>query len=122
MNTNANSDINSKEYWDERFGSGDWEKNEGREQSLFFYRLALTLMPDWFKNKIKDERLSVLDLGCAEGEGVYLFGEEFSGCEVSGADISAAALLRAKKYYPDYEFIESDINNIPKRETPTASP
>ena len=106
--------INSKEYWDERFGSGDWELKKGREQSLFFYRIALSLMPEWLKADIEKNSLSVIDLGCAEGEGVNLFGEAFPSSRVCGSDISAAALERAKKYYPDYDFIESDINNIPE--------
>ena len=106
------AEINSKEYWDERFGSGDWDEKEGREQSLFSYKLALSLMPNWLKAEIKNDGLSVLDLGCAEGEGVDLFGREFSSSSVSGADISAAAIEKAREYYPDFRFFESDINNI----------
>ncbi len=109
-----NSEINSKEYWDERFGSGDWDEKEGREQSLFFYKLALSLIPDWLKDEIKEDRLSVLDLGCAEGEGVSLFGEFFKTDKISGADISAAAISRAKEYYPEYNFFEADVNNLPE--------
>ena len=78
------SEINSKEYWDFRFGTGDWEKKQGREQSLFFYRLALELFPDWFCEDIKKNNLSFLDLGCAEGEGVNLFGEYFESKRVCG--------------------------------------
>lgn len=109
------SEINSKTYWDDRFASGDWEKNEGREQSLFFYNLGLSLMPDWLKADIKDNSYSILDLGCAEGEGVNLFGKVFSSSRISGADISKAALERAREYYPDYNFIECDIENIPEK-------
>ena len=108
------AEINSKEYWDERFGSGDWELKEGRKQSLFFYRVALSLMPGWLKDDITENSLSLIDLGCAEGEGVNLFGESFKGSKVCGSDISAAALERARQYYPDYTFIECDINNIPE--------
>lgn len=108
------TEINSKEYWDERFGSGDWEKKEGREQSLFFYNVAISLMPDWLKDDINKNSLSIIDLGCAEGEGVNLFGKEFKSSKVCGSDISAAALEKARKYYPDYSFIECDINNIPE--------
>lgn len=106
------AEVNSKEYWDERFGTGDWEKKEGREQSLFFYQVALSLMPDWLKDDINKNSLSIIDLGCAEGEGVNLFGENFKNSSVCGSDISAAALERAKKYYSSYRFIERDINNI----------
>lgn len=114
MNINSDSKINSEEYWDGRFRSGDWDEKEGREQSLFFYRLALKLMPVWLKDKIKNERLSVLDLGCAEGEGVSLFKNEFKASRISGADISAAAIERASTYYPDCDFFRADINNIPE--------
>ena len=109
---NLSGEINSKEYWDERFGSGDWEMKEGREQSLFFYQIALSLMPQWLKDDINKNSLSIIDLGCAEGEGVNLFSENFKNSKVCGSDISKAALEKAREYYPENRFIEADINNI----------
>lgn len=107
-----NNGINSKEYWNERFSTGDWEEKQGREQSLFFYRLALELFPRWLKEDIEKNNLSLLDLGCAEGEGVQLFGESLKSSNICGTDISAAALERARKYYPGHRFFESDINEL----------
>ena len=106
------NEINSKKYWDERFGSGDWDINEGREQSLFFYSVALSLMPDWLKADINENALSILDLGCAEGDGVDLFAKNFKNSSVTGSDISAEAVKKAKEYYKGHRFIECDMNNV----------
>lgn len=113
MNDNNNlSNINSEEYWENRFLTGDWEEKQGREQSLFFYDVALNNFPEWFKEDIKKNSLSICDLGCAEGEGVKLFGDFFKKSSVTGSDISEAALERAKKSYPEYNFVKEDVNDF----------
>lgn len=33
--------INDKEYWNKRFISGDWDANNGKEQTLFHYKVLL---------------------------------------------------------------------------------
>lgn len=109
----SESQINSKEYWDERFGSGDWEEKQGREQSTFFYCVAKELLPQWFLDDVRENRLSVCDLGCAEGEGVDILGGLFPHSRMIGSDVSDAALERARNYYPQYEFVQADINNLP---------
>lgn len=112
MNNNTFNNINSEEYWENRFATGDWEEKQGREQSLFFYRVAISHFPEWFKEDIKENRLSVCDLGCAEGEGAHLLGESFPESQVTGADISEAALERARLAYPKQNFVKEDINNF----------
>ena len=54
MNNNTFNNINSEEYWENRFATGDWEEKQGREQSLFFYRVAISHFPEWFKEDIKE--------------------------------------------------------------------
>ena len=116
MNGNDNlKKINSEEYWEERFSSGDWEKKEGREQSLFFYEVALKNFPKWFCDDITKNSMSFCDLGCAEGEGVQLFGESLDKCRVTGIDISEAALERARQHYPKYTFKKEDVNKLEER-------
>ena len=39
--------VNSKEYWDERFVSGDWDHYDGDLQSAFFSQIALDAFPAW---------------------------------------------------------------------------
>lgn len=109
------NEINSKQYWDERFGSGDWEDKKGREQSTFFYKLALDNFPKWLENEIDKDVLSICDLGCAEGEGVFELGKKFRGSKISGIDISEEGIKKAKSYYPDYEFIAEDIGKLDRK-------
>ena len=61
--------INSMQYWDNRF-ENNWEMMQGNEQTVFFTNIALQLMPDWLKNQIKENKLTICDFGCAEGEAV----------------------------------------------------
>lgn len=104
--------INSRQYWDERFGTGDWEEKKGREQSAFFYNLAIESFPDWLSDEIIKEKMSVCDFGCAEGEGVFAFGERFKSSHVCGIDISEEAVKKACEYYPAHEFIAADITTL----------
>lgn len=112
MKDNSFNIINSEEYWEERFASGDWEKKEGREQSLFFYKVATANFPDWLNHDIRENKLSLCDLGCAEGEGVQHLGELFPESAITGCDISEAALKRAQEQYPKYDFIREDVNDF----------
>lgn len=99
--------INTVEYWNERF-QRDWEKLSGDEQTVFFAKIAVELMPDWLINKIKEGKFSICDFGCATGQAVdYLY--EFFGTHVSGADFSERAITRAREVYPQYEFWRTDI-------------
>ena len=60
--------INSQDYWDERFLSGSWEAKMGRDQTAFFAKdiLRLINIPPQFSGKI-------LDFGCALGDACFLF-------------------------------------------------
>lgn len=99
--------INTVKYWNERF-EHDWEKLSGDEQTVFFANVAVELMPNWFTDKIKREKLSVCDFGCAIGQAVdYL--HDFLDTSVSGADFSDSAISKAKSVYPQYEFWKTDI-------------
>ena len=63
-------EVNSNAYWDGRF-QNDWEANEGPAQSRFFCALVLDALPAWVIRFIRDEQLSVLDWGCAQGDGTF---------------------------------------------------
>ncbi len=112
MKNQKNVEINSGDYWEKRFASGDWDLNEGREQSIFFYELAVNNFPVWLGEDAKKNRLSVCDIGCAEGEGVNVLGKYFTESEITGTDISESALEIAKKRYPKYNFVKDDVNNF----------
>lgn len=101
--------INTVGYWNKRF-ERDWEKMLGDEQTLFFANIAVELMPDWLIDEIKEKKLSICDFGCAIGQAVdYL--HEFFNTNVSGADFSESAILKAKNKYSQYEFWKTDMVN-----------
>ncbi len=102
--------INSKEYWDNRFGTGDWVEYGGREQTLFFAKIATDNLPEWLIHKINKECLSICDMGCAEGEAVDLFSRLFFNCDVVGIDFSEQAIEKARQNYPLYKFMQGDVN------------
>jgi len=98
-------EINDKEYWDKRFKE-DWEANDGPSQTMFFYNLALTKLPQKISNEIEKQSLSILDWGCAQGEGANILFEKFGkhGNKIVGLDISEEATKKAQKNYPYIDF------------------
>jgi glycosyltransferase involved in cell wall biosynthesis len=98
-------EINSKEYWDERFSSGDWEDKEGCAQTKYFYNILLNILPKEIQEDINSSGLNICDVGCAEGDGTNILKNRFVNSKIVGIDISEAALDRAMKNYSDIEFL-----------------
>lgn len=88
---------NSEGYWNSRFESGEWETSKGSEQTIFRYDVLLKNMPNWLKNEISKNKMSICDLGCGMGEGVNLLKEKFWKSKVTGVDFSDAAIKSSKK-------------------------
>lgn len=105
-------DINSKEYWNSRFLTGDWDNNQGREQTTFFYRIAINNLPHFIINEINKNQLSICDLGCAEGDGTNILSKFFLNSTVTGIDFSEEAINRAILQYPNNNFDCKDIKNV----------
>jgi len=103
---NSNLTVNSKEYWDKRFASGDWEEKGGNHQTHYFYELLYTLLPEHLKEKFNDpeKQYSIADIGCAEGDGSKFLATKFFNTKVSGIDIAEAAIKKAKTLYPEINF------------------
>jgi GT2 family glycosyltransferase/SAM-dependent methyltransferase/glycosyltransferase involved in cell wall biosynthesis len=102
------SDVNDKEYWDERFKE-NWAERRGREQSRFFARLGIGLLPDWLKWSIASDKLTLLDWGCALGDGTDVLAQSIDGAVVTGCDFSPAAIDDASLHYPNIEFQCFDV-------------
>lgn len=100
-------EINSVEYWDERFATDSWTSNNGIEQSSFFAELVIkNIQP-----RILYETTSMLDFGCALGQlcdkWQYVSGTK----DVVGYDFSSVACEKAHNNYPHIEF----TSIVPKR-------
>lgn len=101
--------FNTKEYWNNRFASGDWEKNAGTEQTAYFAHVACSMLPEFVKRDMLENTWSVIDVGCAEGEATAFLAKQFPNCCFTGQDISEEAVQRAAKKYPDCKFSIADV-------------
>lgn len=99
--------INSNQYWNNRFLE-NWDEMRGPQQSRFFARLALNNLPKWIVREINKDRLSVVDWGCAEGDGTDVLAELIAKKQLSGRDISQVAIDKAKKRYEGISFEKAD--------------
>lgn len=80
------NEINSKQYWNCRFQSGDWEQYDGDKQSVFFYTLACTAMSEPLRTDLERNAFHFVDYGCALGDGTAFLAHRFPSCSVTGID------------------------------------
>lgn len=104
-------EMNSRTYWDARF-SEDWKSAQGPFQTEMFARVALRAMPRWLQDDIRRGALSILDVGCAEGEAVNLLAQELGVPDVCGCDFSQVAIDSAKQKFPGREFFCHDATTL----------
>ncbi len=103
-------EINSKEYWDERFKNGLWDEWKGKEYSAYFATLAVDAFPEWFDHLLHVNNWTLFDYGCAEGGGTAVLSARYPLLRTVGIDFSENAIIHAKENYSHCEFICGDIN------------
>ncbi len=103
--------INSMDYWDNRFQT-NWENFLGREQTEFFINLLLENLPQWLLDEVEENKYSICDAGCAEGDGTKILTKKFPKSDILGIDFSIEAVNKANEYYPDVKFAQGDIMNL----------
>ena len=100
--------INTIEYWDKRFKSGNWGRN-GRRQTLE-YAMANCMQIEL------NQRFngSLLDFGCALGDAIPVYKRKFPNAIINGYDISVSAIeVCRKKYHRIAEFFTGEFKDIP---------
>jgi len=103
--------INSERYWDHRF-TEDWEARQGPSQSRFFAQLAIEHMPSWLLDQIRCQSLTVVDWGCAQGDGTDVWAAYLDIRQLIGVDFSSVAVEQASRRYPGIRFMNEDwLNN-----------
>jgi|CXWL01.1.fsa_nt_gi glycosyltransferase involved in cell wall biosynthesis len=105
--------VNSAQYWENRFATGDWAQKHGEGQTRFFGKLALQLLPPWVLEDIRKHRRALCDVGCAEGAACEVWAEACPEITVSGVDFSAAAVARASDLHPNISFFHGDLDAAP---------
>lgn len=86
--------VNTKDYWDERFGSGDWEEKKGRIQTRAFAKSQIKYLeiPSNFSG-------SILDFGCGLGDAMPFYHDAYPNAKLYGIDISSAAIEKCRDTY-----------------------
>jgi SAM-dependent methyltransferase len=104
-------EVNSRDWWDWYF-SGQWDLYDGRAQTRYFMQLVIDHLPEAEREWLRTSPRSVLDWGCAYGDGVDLLNRNFPVAVITGADFSVPAIQEAKKQYPHLNFLHSPEGNI----------
>jgi 2-polyprenyl-3-methyl-5-hydroxy-6-metoxy-1,4-benzoquinol methylase len=98
-------------YWDIRFLT-DWENLNGREQTAFFADLILQRLPERLRADIQHNSYHLCDIGCALGDAIPAYTEAFPNSSIVGIDFSTEAIIKAKRYYPEYSFQIQQIEQM----------
>ena len=88
----------------------------GREQragqTTHFMQRLVENLPQPEREFLATERPSVLDWGCALGNGVDVLAKAFPSCRVVGMDFAERAIAEARKCFPKYEFRHTQQGEI----------
>lgn len=101
--------INSSEYWNRRFSSGDWEEKKGRQQTLAFAKeqVARLGIPKSFSG-------TILDFGCGLGDAMPIYKKKFPSAKLIGIDHSKKGIDKCcQKYSHLATFIVGSVDDIP---------
>ena len=101
--------INTKDYWENRFVTGDWEAKMGCDQTALFAKdiVHLINIPSHFSGKM-------LDFGCGLGDAMPIYRGHYEHATLVGVDHTRTAIAMCKKRYGDIaEFINCNHLEIP---------
>ena len=101
-------EVNSVEYWNRRFET-DWNDFGGDNQTIFFANTLCNMLPQWFIDELREHKYSVCDMGCADGNALPIWSNLFKGCSICGEDFAESAIRNARKQYPEFMYLVSDI-------------
>lgn len=91
------NDPNTREAWDQAFGAdGAWRNNAGRDQTRRFAECFHKHIRVPYRGKF-----SVLDVGCALGDGLPVWKARFPEAELHGTDVSEVAIEQARGFHGD---------------------
>lgn len=110
--TDAPYPVNSRDWWEWYF-SGQWDLYDGRAQTRYFMRSVIDNLPAPERDWLSSHACSILDWGCAYGDGVDLLSSSFPRATVTGLDFSERAIEEARRRYLQCRFVHSEAGSIP---------
>lgn len=102
--------INTRDYWENRFRTGDWEAKSGRTQTRQFAESQIRYfqIPTDFSG-------TILDFGCGLGDAMPVYRQAYKNASLIGMDISAIAIAMCKQRYGKIaQFVEGDAVQVPE--------
>ena len=106
----SHKNINTREYWERRFSSGDWENASGRTQTRDFAEaLASRLgLDETFQG-------TLLDFGCGLGDALPVYRRHFPRAKLFGMDISEHAVRKCRQRYGNIaRFTQGEAAQVPE--------
>lgn len=101
--------VNSRNYWEGRFSTGDWEYNGGRAQTASF--AAAQVRYFCFP---KDFAGLIVDFGCGLGDAIPIYKKFFPSAKLLGLDLSESAIEQCKARYGHIaSFVPGTYKDIP---------
>lgn len=113
----SRKNINTREYWEERFSSDDWENAKGRTQTRDFAEASVPHLG-------LDEtfRGTLLDFGCGLGDALPVYRRHFPHAKLLGMDISEHAVRKCRQRYGDIaEFMQGGPAQAPAADVTVVS-
>lgn len=109
--------INTKNYWDGRFGSGDWEKKGGYSQTSMFAESQIPYLK--ISNNFDG---TICDFGCGAGDAFPFYKSHFPNAKLIGVDFSESAIKLCRERYGHMaDFICGDQQSVPSCDVVIAS-
>lgn len=112
--------INSPKWWDE-YLQHHWDGNGGAEQTRHFMQRLIAELPAPERDHLRHRVASILDWGCAHGEGVDELARAFGGVDVRGLDIAPSAVEEARRRFPACTFALATDGAIPRADVVVSS-
>ena len=111
MNTTDKAQVNSRPWWEDCFAN-QWDANNGRGQTTYFMQRLVDNLPPAEREYLASGEASILDWGCAFGDGVKVLAEAFPHCRVAGLDFAERAVTEARRCFPQHEFRHTPDGSI----------
>ena len=103
--------VNSRPWWDDYF-QGKWDHDGGGERTRYFMETVLSHLPEHERAYLSGAPRTILDWGCAFGEGVATLARVFPQSRIAGLDFSKTAIDQAQIRNAGHEFIWSEDGTI----------
>lgn len=101
---NPSAGVNSIEWWNEYF-RGQWLDHGGPGQTRHFMQRMIAALPAADVAFLEQHPLSIIDWGCAFGDGTDELAARFPDARLAGIDVSEEAIKRARETYGHLEFL-----------------